>query len=301
MDTVATQQVSGGASIRAVERFTSHDGTRLAYRREGSGPLLVCLPGGPGQASAYLGDLGGLSARRTLVVLENRGVPPSAMPDDLGTLRVDRLVEDVEALRRHLGVPRMDLLGHSAAGGVAMLYAARHPARLGRLVLANPSLRVVGLPSDVGVDDVAAERSGEAWHDGAVRALQASQRADSYDEAWSYWLPAARLSYGRWTDAARAHATATPDQFSRVAQDGFYAGFEPEPAVIQRLAALDAPVLIIGGEHDLWPTRLALEALTASLPTAELFLQPGAGHFPWVDDAHGFVRTVGAFLGCAAT
>lgn len=200
------------------------------------------MPGGPGQASEYLGDLGGLSAERTLVVLENRGVQPSATPDDLGTLRV------------------------------------------------------VGLPSDVGAEGVVAERSGEAWHAGALRALEASKSADTYDEAWSYWLPAAPLSYGRWTDAARAHAATSPGQFSRVAQEGFYAGFEPDRGVRERLAALSAPVLIGGGEHDLGPTRLALAALTALHPSAELFVQPGAGHFPWVDDAALFARKVDEFL-----
>ena len=40
--------------------FASYDGTELAYRILGDGPPLVCLPGGPGRAAGYLGDLGGL-------------------------------------------------------------------------------------------------------------------------------------------------------------------------------------------------------------------------------------------------
>ena len=39
--------------------FTSYDGAKLAFHRTGSGPPLVCLPGGPGRAPGYLGDLGG--------------------------------------------------------------------------------------------------------------------------------------------------------------------------------------------------------------------------------------------------
>lgn len=279
-----------------MEWFESHDGTRLAYRVTGSGPLLVCLPGGPGQASEYLGDFGGLSSRRTLVLLENRGVGRSAIPADLRTLRVDRLVEDVEALRCHLDLERLDLLGHSAAGGVAMLYAAAHADRLDRLVLANPSLRVVGLPSDAGAERVAAERSGEAWYGDALRAYHASKNAKTYDEAWTYWPPSAPLSYGPWTDAARAHAAATPGQFFQSPQEGFYAGFEPDPEVVDRLAAFRAPVLIVGGEHDLWPTRFALDNLALLFPSAELFVQAGAGHFPWVDDPTTFARRVDAFL-----
>ena len=49
--------------------FRADDGTELAYRVRGEGTPLVCVPGGPMQESSYLGDLGGLSARRRLVLV----------------------------------------------------------------------------------------------------------------------------------------------------------------------------------------------------------------------------------------
>uniref|UniRef100_UPI0004CA5479 alpha/beta fold hydrolase n=1 Tax=Streptomyces sp. NRRL S-146 TaxID=1463884 RepID=UPI0004CA5479 len=114
--------------------FSAPDGIRLAFHLRGEGEPLVVLPGGPMRASAYLGDLGGLDAHRQLVLLDLRGTE-SEKPADPGTYRCDRLVDDVEALRRHLGLERMDVLAHSAGGSLAMLYAARHPERLGRLAL----------------------------------------------------------------------------------------------------------------------------------------------------------------------
>jgi hypothetical protein len=53
--------------------FFAHDGTLLSYRATGEGDPDVCLPGGPMQDSSYLGDLGGVSGHRRLVVLELRG------------------------------------------------------------------------------------------------------------------------------------------------------------------------------------------------------------------------------------
>uniref|UniRef100_UPI003FA6DF86 alpha/beta fold hydrolase n=1 Tax=Streptomyces sp. IBSBF 3010 TaxID=2903526 RepID=UPI003FA6DF86 len=47
--------------------FHSYDGTELAYHLVGEGTPLICLPGGPMRASAYLGTLGGLAARRHTV------------------------------------------------------------------------------------------------------------------------------------------------------------------------------------------------------------------------------------------
>jgi pimeloyl-ACP methyl ester carboxylesterase len=100
--------------------FGGFDGTRLAFHSTGTGEPVVCLPGGPMQASAYLGDLGGLSSSRTLAMPDLRGTGDSAVPADAATYRCDRQVEDVEALRLSLGLDAVDLLGHSAGGALAV-------------------------------------------------------------------------------------------------------------------------------------------------------------------------------------
>jgi pimeloyl-ACP methyl ester carboxylesterase len=79
------------------------------------------------QDSEYLGELGGLSAHRQLMMLDPRGTGGSATPADPSSYRCDRLVDDVEALREHLALEHMDLLAHSAGANLALLYAARHP------------------------------------------------------------------------------------------------------------------------------------------------------------------------------
>lgn len=274
--------------------FESYDGTKISYRVLGEGPSLVCLPGGPGRSSEYLGDLGGLARTRRLILVDPRGVGLSADPADPASFRADRLVNDVEALRVHLGLDRMDLLGHSASGGICLLYAAGYPDRLGHLVLVAPSLRVAGLPSDMGVDEVLARRAHESWYAAAVAALHAEAASPRELERYR-WL-AAPLLYGRWDAAALAQAAAEPAQFARPATDGFYAGFEPDPALPTRLAALAAPVLLVAGEYDIWPTCAAVRELAALFSNADVARLRGAGHFPWVDDAASFAATVQEFL-----
>ncbi|MGW3989469.1 alpha/beta fold hydrolase, partial [Streptomyces sp. NPDC004830] len=127
--------------------FDAPDGTRLAFHRLGEGEPLVVLPGGPMRASAYLGNLGGLDAHRQLVLLDLRGTGESQTPADPATYRCDRLVDDVEALRLHLGLERMDLLAHSAGGSLAMLYAARYPQRVARLALVTATPWALGWPA----------------------------------------------------------------------------------------------------------------------------------------------------------
>src|SRR5258708_32970423 len=85
-----------GIDVRAYDckmaTLCGADGTRLAYHPAQEGEPLICLPGGPMQASAYLGDLGGLAAHRSLVLLDLRGTGESAVPADPASYRCDRLV-----------------------------------------------------------------------------------------------------------------------------------------------------------------------------------------------------------------
>ncbi|MGG8406225.1 alpha/beta fold hydrolase, partial [Streptomyces sp. 12297] len=125
--------------------FTSYDGTKLGYSVFGDGSPVICLPGGPMQDSRYLGQLGGLTAHRQLIMLDPRGTGRSEVPADTASYRCDRLVDDVEALRTHLGLDRIDVLAHSAGTNLAVLYAARHPERVGRLALITPSAAAAGI------------------------------------------------------------------------------------------------------------------------------------------------------------
>src|SRR5215470_542701 len=189
-----------------MRRFASYDGTELGYRVLGDGPPLVCLPGGPGRAAEYLGDLGGLGRSRRLIRLDPRGVGLSADPADPETFRVDRLVNDVEEFRAHLGLDRMDLLAHSAGAVLATLYAAAHPERLSSLILLTPGLAAVGV--DVTEERLRAalgRRAAEPWYPGALAALEKIIAGDQSMEAFRASRP---FYYGRWDNAARAHATA---------------------------------------------------------------------------------------------
>jgi pimeloyl-ACP methyl ester carboxylesterase len=277
--------------------FTAPDGTALAYRLvgEAGGEPVVCLPGGPMRAAAYLGDLGGLAGRRRLVLPDLRGTGASGIPADPATYRCDRQVEDVEALREHLGLDRIDLLAHSAAGDLAILYAAAHPRRVRTLTLITARARALGV--DISAADRregAVLRADEPWFAAA---------RDAYDRIWAGtaadadWDVAAPFFYGRWDVAAQAHAEAEVEQTNEAAADVYAAAGAFDPAATRAaIASLDAPVLLLAGGLDSNPLPRIAADIAALFPHAELSVQPGAGHFPWLDDPAHFTATVTAFL-----
>jgi pimeloyl-ACP methyl ester carboxylesterase len=156
-----------------VPRFRAFDGTELGYQVFGDGIPVICLPGGPMQDSDYLGELGGLSGHRQLVMVDPRATGRSATPVDAASYRCDRQVDDVEALRERLGLDRFDLLAHSAGTNLAVLYLAQNPDRVGKLALITPSTRAVGIEiSEESRVATARYRQGEPWFPAAFAALE---------------------------------------------------------------------------------------------------------------------------------
>ena len=276
-------------------RFASYDGTQIGYRVLGSGPPLVCLPGGPGRASEYLGDLGGLSRSRRLIMPDTRGTGESDDAGDPLSYRCDHLVGDVEALRAHLGLDRMDLLGHSAAGNLAVLYAAAHPQRVAHLILVTPGLRAVGIEETDGQWRAAlARRSGEPWYPGALAAVGKAEAGDDTAETRRGYMP---FFYGRWDAAARAHVDAGVSERSRPVRDGFAAAGAFNPAATREaVGRLAAPVLVYAGELDASPAPGTAAAAARLFPDATVTVQPGAAHFPWLDDPAFFTTAITSFL-----
>lgn len=275
--------------------FSAVDDTKLFYTVEGHGPPLICLPGGPMQASAYLGDLGGLSRHRTLVLPDLRGTGRSAVPNDPDTCGAERLVQDVEALRVHLELERTDLLGHSAGAHLALLYATTHPERVRRLVLLTPSSTLPGIAA--GAEQrlaIADTRRGEPWFARAYAALHRLLHGAGMDGDLEALAP---LMYGRWDRRAQEHHRLRDMQTNQHAAAVYMASSDADRAAIQcRLDNVVCPVLLHTGEIDLNSPPAAVAQLGRLLMDSRHEVQPDAGHFPWLDSPIEFTTIINQFL-----
>jgi pimeloyl-ACP methyl ester carboxylesterase len=276
--------------------FQTYDGLRLAYKTLGAGRPLVVIPTGPGLAPDYLGDLGGLPelARRSLLFFALRGSAPSDFPEDPATYRCDRMVEDLEMLRVHLGLEQMDLLAHSQSGDLALMYAAAYPERLSRLILLTPVTTAVGLePTTEQVVAAMQLRKDEPWfQDASSAVIDALSGFDSFENR-AHYVP---FFYGRWDEKSRAHAQLSEERADAIEAGFIVDGMFTPDKTRAELAKVTAPVLVYGGEWDVLLPPEILAAVVPLFPNAELVLQPGGAHLPWVDDPVWLGNAIARFL-----
>jgi proline iminopeptidase len=280
-------------------KFTARDGVTLAVHTKGAstqgGTPVLCVPGGPGRASSYLEDLGGLTDTHPLHLLDNRGTGVSELPADRDSLRFPRLADDVEDVRRALGLPELDVLGHSAGCAVALTHAVRYPGSVRRLVLVTPSGHSFGWAAD-DVEAIRAARADEEWYADAAEATAALAdasprlRGELEKETRPFW-------YGRWDARTQEHAAGADTQMSLRASAGFWPGPDYDAAAAEAsLRTIKVPVLIVVGERDGLTGVTVADKFAERLPRAETAVIAGGGHFPWVDEPDGFRGTVATFL-----
>ncbi|MFH8623356.1 alpha/beta fold hydrolase [Streptomyces vietnamensis] len=280
--------------------ITSHDGTAIWYELLGEGPPLVVLPGGPGMDLRYLADLGGLDRRARLVVVDARASGRSGVPEDRRTVSFTEQARDVEAVRAHLGLDRIDLLGHSAGCLTAQEYAAAYPGRVRRLVLVAPVGRVSREPDESELAELRARRAGEAWYPDAAEAhrLIAAGGATGAELA-ALHRRITPFFWHHWDDARRAEHRpehASPHAWLREAFYAGSAGPATRDARLARLAAVKAPVLVLAGASDGMIGTAPARAAAACYPDARLEVLERSGHRPWVEEPERFTELVSGFL-----
>lgn len=132
-----------------VQYATTNDGVRIAFTVSGNGPPVVVLSEPSAShvelewSQPVLGAiLAGLVERVRLVRLDIRTTGLSDRPPTPGT---DPVLGDVQAVVERLGLTNYALAGVQGLAPAAIVYAARFPEAVDRLVLIDPALRVIDM------------------------------------------------------------------------------------------------------------------------------------------------------------
>lgn len=122
----------------------TQDNVALHVTRKGEGIPCLYLHGGPGYWSYsfehYAGPL--LEEELEMIYLDQRGCGRSNH-DPNEDYSLDRLILDLEDVRRSLGIDEWLVMGHSFGGALAVNYAYRFPERVKGLLLSNCTVDIV--------------------------------------------------------------------------------------------------------------------------------------------------------------
>jgi proline iminopeptidase len=301
---IVLPSVHPNKSTRVLEpgdHVVSLNGIDLHFKVSGNGPVLFLIPPGWGVGSSYLQrGFTFLQDRFRLVFVDMRGSGLSSRPDDAAKMSSHDMADDIEALREHLGLPSIRILGHSNSGAIAVSYAERYRDRVEKMVLIDS--QVLGFPA---ANDTQAFLQARAGHPEYKTAIQTALRGFSgqidfaaSDESLTAFVGQILPLYLQHPEKNLSFAQ---QQLSgQIASYAFRAqNAADRVAGVDQTVLLDqirASVLIISGRHD-WICPLAVaERLHAGIPNSRLLVFEESGHMPWLEEPARFAAEVTQFL-----
>jgi proline iminopeptidase len=255
-----------------------------------SNPLIV-VNGGPGFDHTYLHlskAWGMLAKSRTVVFYDQRGTGRSVGNYKGQTFTLKDQIEDLEALRAHLGYEHIDLLGHSWGGFLVMAYAAVHPDRADHLAIvdsAAPKWKDTLFLFDDVFPETTERQAAVAFADGM---------GDKAAKAASMHEYLSMLCY----------STENRDAFL-VGMAGSSFSEQVNQAVTQSIEGFDLnpeirkfrfPVLVLTGRYDMNVAPLVAYKIHQAIPGSKFIVFERSGHLPFYEEPEGFVRVIESFL-----
>lgn len=287
--------------------FETEDGTQLWYALEGpdDAPVVVMLHGGPGgNTRTFRHALAPwLEPHLRVLYLDQRGCGRSFQLGEGATLGMDATVDDLEALRTHLGLQTLHLVGHSFGGLVASAYAQAHPEHTGRIIFVD-TLIDVGAALEHQVQTLA--RISDASfpdHADALKGIAASSDSSFERLGRAYELlgrfPLQRALHFATDEAQQAFETfdaqtsgcTLPGVPAAYAKEGWLGEPKPQPVFGDR-------AIVFAGAASEVIGRAQIERAAASWQSEVRWFEH-SGHFIYWEEPRRFARELRRFVATA--
>ena len=276
--------------------YVELNGSEVYYKIIGSGEPLIIVHGGPVLDHSYLlPHLETLANDFQLIFYDQRATGRSSIEIDSSSMNLMSFVDDIELLRQSLGLGKINVLGHSWGGLMAMVYGAKYSQNLNHLILSNSIA--------ANVDD---------WNiqNAAVANLQTEQDRNERQKILDGFkdekqgrlglinelLMAAFRTQMYERDNLEKLILYLPDDYEQRSQTYQLLGPEMNSFNFDEfLSRIDCPTLIIYG--DLEPAvELYADKIVGQIEGARLEVIGQSGHFPFIEQPARFTETVLSFL-----
>ncbi len=260
------------------------NGINIYYEVTGTGKPLLLIAGLGYGLWLWHKMVPGLAKRFQVIAFDNRGAGQTDMPD--GPYNVQMMAADAAGLLESLGVSRAHVLGHSMGGFIAQELALSRPDLVDRLILSSTNF---GGPHHLPVTPAAMavmlDRSGDPLEviRRGIAVACAPGFAESHPEVVQEMV------------AYRLSNPVPPAQYQ--AQMAVGLGLISAEACFEhRLPNVQAPTLILSGEHDQVVPPGNADLLARQIPHSTVRILPGAGHVYTLEKPAEAVAVVTEFL-----
>ena len=269
-------------------------GLTLHYSVIGKGAPVVMLSGGPGFNNYMMPVAQMIAVHHQVILLDQRGTGKSRPPVvNAKTINEDLVVEDIDVLRRKLGVDRVSLVGHSFGTLTAMRYALAQPNHVDRLILLST---VPPRAAEMSLDAVIGQRlTPEELK--RLAALDAASGKPGAEQDVAQMEIAALVLPAYLYDKSNVGAVMASMGGSALHADTSKLIWRSvgDYDITSAVAAIRAPVLIVQGQQDPLDV-IGARTMADAIPGAKLVILEKCGHFAWIEAPALLSSTMNAFL-----
>ena len=266
-------------------QYAESDGLSIAYQVWGEGPNdLIFVPGIISHLEYFLGNpdyvhfMHELAKHFRLIVFDKRGI---GMSDRItGAPSLDERIKDIEAVMVAANVERASLVGSSEGAPMAMLFAARNPEKVAKLILCG-GYAVGAVTAGVLTEDELEVRLGklrENWGkpDGEHHFTDTQLKQDASAEERAQFARTCRMC------ATPTTVAALEDMNNRI-------------DVRAMLPTIQQPTLVLRREAE-WMPRAASEGIANNIPGAIYRELPGSEHAPFLGNSGAYIDAIREFI-----
>jgi proline iminopeptidase len=264
------------------EGFVVIGGDSIFYRSIGNGDPIIIVHGGPGLNHTYLlPQMAELANRHQLIFYDQRASGYSTMTADSSTISVNSFVDDIEAIRKHFNIEKLNLLGHSWGGLLAMKYAIKYTDQLQSLVLLN----AMSASSELKV------KEDEKLNERITEEDRNTIKAITTTEEFSKGNPRAYEQLFREFFRREFSNKLLADELTMSFEDNFQEG----SAALQHLGkdlenydfheelkTISCPTLIVYGDYEVLVEESG-PMIQKHIPNSEYVVLENCGHFPYIE------------------
>lgn len=264
---------------------------KVAIAGDPAKPPVILLHGFPESHRTWREIVPRLEDEFFLVAPDQRGFAGSDHPQSVEAYRTDRLIDDIFALGRALGLERFALVGHDWGGAIAWAAALRGDPRLTRLSIINSPHPLVFQKSLIENEEQrAASQYITAFRNSGFDKMVEAKGFDwFFDTSFSRHLDGSQISEAErlqyiadWSQPGAFNAMLNWYRASKVMVPPPGLAVPLPDWLLRAFPSVRIPTQVIWGMEDKALLPLQLEGLSALVDDLAIVRLPGVGHFaPW--------------------